>query len=280
MDLRSREKMQRLEEALEHGVAMLHLDARRPGVVVPEQFRQDFQLRLNVSYRFAPPDLTVGEWGVRETLSFRAQRFKVGIPWSAIFAITSGGQSEGAWLYPEDMPDELLEAAARSHGLTGEEIDELKRDASETPVLSVVSSESQAEPKRFVPRLVRLEDELPPEPGPRVVIASEEEPSRPPLTVVEEPPAAPEPHLVIASEEEPSRPPLSVVAIEEPPAAPEPLLVSVTEEEAPSAPLSVVAVEEPPAALEPEDAPADAPDPAQADEQNKAARRSHLRLIK
>jgi hypothetical protein len=54
----------------------------------------------------------------------------------------------------------------------------------------------------------------------------------------------------------------------------------VTEEEAPSAPLSVVAVEEPPAALEPEDAPADAPDPAQADEQNKAARRSHLRLIK
>ncbi|MGI5863807.1 MAG: ClpXP protease specificity-enhancing factor SspB [Myxococcales bacterium] len=207
MDRRSREKMQRLEEALERGVVMLHLDARRPGVVVPEQFRQDFQLRLNFSYRFDPPDLTVGEWGVRETLSFRSQRFKVAIPWSAIFAITSNVQPETAWLYPEDMPEELLEAAARSHGLTGEEIDELKREASETPVLTIVPPEPRAEPKRFVPRLVKLEDELPPEPAPRVVIASEEEPPRPTPSVVasEEPPAPPEPGAEPAGAPEPAQ---------------------------------------------------------------------------
>ncbi|HZI05154.1 MAG TPA: hypothetical protein VEZ71_14080, partial [Archangium sp.] len=54
------------------------------------------------------PDLTVGEWGVRCTLSFSGSRFKVAVPWSALFAITSHLTKE-FWMYPDDMPAELIQ---------------------------------------------------------------------------------------------------------------------------------------------------------------------------
>ena len=87
---------------------MVHLDARRPGVVVPDPLRSEAHLRLNLSYRFEPPDLAIGDWGVRCTLSFSGKRFTVAIPWSALFAITSHPAKE-FWMFPEDMPRELLE---------------------------------------------------------------------------------------------------------------------------------------------------------------------------
>jgi len=108
MDKKAPEKKQRLLDALDRGLVMLHLDARRPGVLVPETLRDEFHLRLNVSYRFDPPDLAVGEWGVRCTLSFGGRRFKVGIPWSALFAITSHVTQE-FWMYPDDMPAEVIQ---------------------------------------------------------------------------------------------------------------------------------------------------------------------------
>jgi stringent starvation protein B len=110
MDARAEEKKQRLLYALERGMAQLHLDARRPGVLVPEQFKSNHHLVLNVSYRFDPPDLTVSDWGVRETLSFSGNRFTVGIPWSALYAVASHVTRE-FWMYPDDMPPELAEAA-------------------------------------------------------------------------------------------------------------------------------------------------------------------------
>jgi stringent starvation protein B len=104
MDARSQEKRRQLERALERGRVMIHLDARRPGVVVPERFRSDFHLRLNLSLRFDPPDLTVSEWGVRETLSFGGVRSSVAVPWSAIFAITGAERSEQPGCTPRTCP--------------------------------------------------------------------------------------------------------------------------------------------------------------------------------
>lgn len=108
MDKKAPEKKQRLLDALDRGLVMLHLDARRPGVLVPESLRNEFHLRLNVSYRFDPPDLAVGEWGIRCTLSFGGRRFKVGVPWSALFAITSHVTQE-FWMYPDEMPTEVIQ---------------------------------------------------------------------------------------------------------------------------------------------------------------------------
>jgi stringent starvation protein B len=105
------EKKEKLLAALDRGMVMIHLDARRPGVAVPAQFRDEAHLRLNLSYRFDPPDLSVSEWGVRSTLSFGGSRFTVAVPWSALFAITSHVTKE-FWMYPDDMPQELLSQSA------------------------------------------------------------------------------------------------------------------------------------------------------------------------
>lgn len=109
MDPRGPEKKERLLNALNLGMVMVHLDARRPGVVVPQALRDEAHLRLNLSYRFDPPDLSVNEWGVRQSLSFGGSRFSVGIPWSALFAVTSHVTKE-FWMFVEDLPPELLSA--------------------------------------------------------------------------------------------------------------------------------------------------------------------------
>lgn len=108
MDTRSTEKKERLEKALDQGMVMIHLDARRPCVEVPEHLRGEAHLRLNLSYRFVPSDLTVNEGGIRSTLSFSGERFCVFVPWGALFAINSHTTKE-FWMYPDDMPPELIQ---------------------------------------------------------------------------------------------------------------------------------------------------------------------------
>lgn len=104
-------KRARLDEILSDGVAMIHLDARRAGVAVPSALRSELHLSLNLSRRFDPPDLDVGDWGVRETLSFGGSSFACAVPWSAIFAISN---KERIWAFPEDIPEELLEEFAKA----------------------------------------------------------------------------------------------------------------------------------------------------------------------
>lgn len=113
MDKKGPEKQKRLLAALEKGMVMIHLDARRAGVLVPPSLRGEAHLRLNLSYNFDPPDLAIGEWGVRSTLSFKGSRFKVAVPWSALFAITSHVTKE-FWMYPDDIPSELIESSVMS----------------------------------------------------------------------------------------------------------------------------------------------------------------------
>jgi stringent starvation protein B len=259
MDARSQEKKKRLEEALERGVVMVHLDARRAGVLVPQKFRSDYHLRLNLSYNFDPPDLTVGDWGARQTLSFNRTPFKVALPWQAIFAITGNSASGQAWLFPEDMPQELLEAAARSQVEGGEELGEFEvvpPAASEATGLSVVppAEESEAPRPRFVPRLIK------PEPGAEVVQLN---------------PAAQEP----ADQDpaaEPAAEPVRPVALKLAPLAPAAQLVAVAAVPLPAA--SELEVEDGPPGPEAQDAgDASAAMPPPDDGKPK---RSHLRLIK
>jgi stringent starvation protein B len=119
MDARTEEKKGRLLKALEQGMTQIHLDARRPGVLVPKRFQGDHHLVLNLSFRFDPPDLTVNEWGVRETLSFGGERFTIGVPWTALYAIASHA-SHDFFMFPDDMPEELLQGAIdRQRGSSG-----------------------------------------------------------------------------------------------------------------------------------------------------------------
>ena len=112
MPVRSPEKKQTLLAFLARGVAMVHLDARRPGVLVPEQFKSDAHLRLNLSYRYGLPDFEVGDEQVTATLSFSGRPFLCVLPWDAVFAVTSSGTAEGQ-VWPEDLPTDADRAFAQ-----------------------------------------------------------------------------------------------------------------------------------------------------------------------
>lgn len=146
MDKRVPEKKARLLEALDKGMTMIHLDARRPGVLVPEHLKGELHLILNLSYRFDPPDLSVGEWGIRQTLTFQGRRFTVAIPWSALYAISSHVTHQ-FWMYSEDMPSELLDPAEGGNALENSLADGDTHPA-RAVLKEVVSAEPQAAPKK------------------------------------------------------------------------------------------------------------------------------------
>jgi stringent starvation protein B len=95
-------KREALERLLGQGMVMVHLDGRRPGVRVPPSLRGDAQLRLNLSYRFASRDLSVGDEVVGCTLSFSGQPYYCELPVDAIFAVTSHVTGE-ALVWPESL---------------------------------------------------------------------------------------------------------------------------------------------------------------------------------
>src|SRR5437764_2014322 len=70
MTPRAPDKKHVLLAFLERGVAMVHLDARRPGVSVPAQHAGEAHLRLNLSHRYGIHDFDVSDQRIQATLSF------------------------------------------------------------------------------------------------------------------------------------------------------------------------------------------------------------------
>jgi stringent starvation protein B len=132
---------------LARGVAMIHLDARREGVIVPPRFKDDPHLRLNISYRYAIPDLEIDERRVQATLSFGGMPFQCIVPWEAIFGITSHASGDGQ-VWPEDLPTEVVRTLA-------EREDEPRKDATDgarkRPSLVAVDGAADGERKPTPP---------------------------------------------------------------------------------------------------------------------------------
>jgi stringent starvation protein B len=99
-------KKQTLLQFLQRGVTMVHLDARREGVVVPPQYANEAHLRLNLSYRYKIPDFEIDDRRIQATLSFAGKPFQCLLPWDSIFGITSHGGDGQVW--PEDLPGEVI----------------------------------------------------------------------------------------------------------------------------------------------------------------------------
>ena len=92
---------------LSEGWVSLHLDARRPGVVVPASFAAQPHLVLQYG-RNMPipiPDLEVTAAGVSATLSFARVPHRTYVPWSAVYVITCTNAC--GVLYREDVPSDL-----------------------------------------------------------------------------------------------------------------------------------------------------------------------------
>jgi len=90
----------------------IHLDPRKPQVVVPAYFKKQPQLVLQVglNMQIPIPDLKVDDEGVTCTLSFNRRPFWCKLPWSAIYALVgeaTEGQEMKGMLWPEDVPAEI-----------------------------------------------------------------------------------------------------------------------------------------------------------------------------
>lgn len=87
---------------------MVHFDPRKPGVVVPPQFKNQPQLILEVGYRTTPriEDLEFEGEAIMCTLSFRRVPFLCRMPWDAIFALVNKQTGQGM-VWADDVPPEI-----------------------------------------------------------------------------------------------------------------------------------------------------------------------------
>jgi hypothetical protein len=94
---------------LERSEARVHLDARRPGVSLPDRLLSSGNVRLDYGYTLQPPivDLVVDDRGIQATLSFNRAPFLTFVPWSAVFLIADFDGNGAVW--KEDIPGDLLD---------------------------------------------------------------------------------------------------------------------------------------------------------------------------
>ncbi|HVZ71302.1 MAG TPA: hypothetical protein VHJ20_02915 [Polyangia bacterium] len=98
---------------LREGWTSLHLDARRPGVIVPTHLRGEAHLVLQYGHDLPIPipDLEVDAYGVRATLSFSRTPQLTVVPWSAVYVVACD-DGRGV-LYQEDVPEDVSIIAAK-----------------------------------------------------------------------------------------------------------------------------------------------------------------------
>ena len=101
--------------ALLDGPSMLvHLDPRRPGVVVPKWFKNQPSLVLQLGLNLAVPivDLEVTDDGISCTLSFNRAPFWCDLPWAAVYALV--GEDRRGMIWPDDVPSEISQQSPRA----------------------------------------------------------------------------------------------------------------------------------------------------------------------
>ena len=88
----------------------IHLDPRKPEVIVPLHFKKQAQLVLQVGLNMAVPipDLRVDDEGVTCTLSFNRSPFWCRLPWTAVYALV--GEDKRGMIWPDEVPAEVESA--------------------------------------------------------------------------------------------------------------------------------------------------------------------------
>jgi stringent starvation protein B len=88
----------------------IHLDPRKPEVIVPLHFKKQAQLVLQVGLNMAVPipDLQVDDEALTCTLSFNRSPFWCRLPWSAVYALV--GEDKRGMIWPDEVPAEVESA--------------------------------------------------------------------------------------------------------------------------------------------------------------------------
>jgi hypothetical protein len=134
----------------------IHLDPRKPEVVVPPYFKKQPQLVLQVGLNMAIPipDLKVDDEGVTCTLSFNRRPFWCRLPWTAIYALVGealDGEDMKGMLWPDDVPAEIAaqrEGKGQQAGPTGPQRTRPHRE----PKRKAIASAPPSEPKAAAPK--------------------------------------------------------------------------------------------------------------------------------
>jgi stringent starvation protein B len=158
-------------DLLERTSVFVHLDPRRPGVVVPPGFLKQPQLVLQIGLNMAIsiPDLDVADEGISCTLSFNKRPHFCKLPWSAIYALI--GEQGGGMVWPEDVPPEVVsqqraaakkEPKPRKPGLRAISGEAADRNASHAEVPSTRRSDTPRPGGAEVRREVRGNTPRPP----------------------------------------------------------------------------------------------------------------------
>lgn len=90
---------------LERSSVHVHLDPRQDGVVVPDFYKKQAQLVLQLG-PVRIPDLRLDEDGMSCTLSFKGEPFYCVVPWASVFAMIGEGGVQGM-VWPDDVPAEV-----------------------------------------------------------------------------------------------------------------------------------------------------------------------------
>lgn len=144
----------------------IHLDPRKPEVVVPPYFKKQPQLVLQVGLNMAIsiPDLKVDDEGVTCTLSFNRRPFWCRLPWTAIYALVGEaveGEDMRGMLWPDDVPSEI---AAQREGKTGPQT-QVQRPPSRQPrkkaAVASLDREPPSESEKPLERAPQIERSAP-----------------------------------------------------------------------------------------------------------------------
>jgi hypothetical protein len=101
----NQEKFSLFSTWISSGLVSLIMDARHKEVLVPKEFKDNGELRLNFSHLFHLPDFNFNNTSVWATLSFDSGDFFCQVPWTAVFAMQSPNLHQGA-VWPEDFPSD------------------------------------------------------------------------------------------------------------------------------------------------------------------------------
>jgi stringent starvation protein B len=99
-----------VDELLERGPILVHIDARSDLVDVPDRFRDDPKLVLRFGYGLSPAitDLEVDDEGISGTLTFGGVPHHCVLPWPAVYAAVSESDQRGM-VWPDDVPPVVLD---------------------------------------------------------------------------------------------------------------------------------------------------------------------------
>jgi stringent starvation protein B len=127
---------------LREGWTSLHLDARRPGVIVPAHLRGEAHLVLQYGHDLpiSIPDLEVDDYGVRATLSFSRNPQLTVVPWSAVYVVACD-DGRGV-LYQEDVPEDVSIVASRSSSSSSSSSSSDRPPTSETDIGMIANEEA------------------------------------------------------------------------------------------------------------------------------------------